>query len=261
MTKIVISFEIGKSLMQGDPFSPILFNMMADVFSKMLIKAANESLISGMLTRFRPGGITSLQYADDTLLFLKNNVEASLNLKWILSIFEKMSGMRINFEKCDLVTINFPEEHANIHSQVFGCEKGKFPLKYLGVSLHFSKLKKEDLQPVIDLILKRPAGWRGRLLSYAARITLIGSCLASIPVYLMSAIKFPSWAMRAINSQMAHCLWDNYEGHCKYHLARLELVAMKKEYGGLGISNIRELNICLSLNMTLIILMSSAVEN
>jgi hypothetical protein len=114
---------------------------------------------------------------------------------------------------------------------------------------------------VIDLILKRPAGWRGRLLSYAARITLIGSCLASIPVYLMSAIKFPSWAMRAINSQMAHCLWDNYEGHCKYHLARLELVAMKKEYGGLGISNIRELNICLSLNMTLIILMSSAVEN
>jgi hypothetical protein len=135
MTKIVISFEIGKSLMQGDPFSPILFNMMADVFSKMLIKAANESLISGMLTRFRPGGITSLQYADDTLLFLKNNVEASLNLKWILSIFEKMSGMRINFEKCDLVTINFPEEHANIHSQVFGCEKGKFPLKYLGFHL------------------------------------------------------------------------------------------------------------------------------
>jgi hypothetical protein len=64
----------------------------------------------------------------------------------------------------------------------------------IGVPLHSSKLTKEYLQPVIDLILKRPTRWRGRgrLSSYAARITLIQSCLASIHVYLLSEIKFPS---------------------------------------------------------------------
>jgi hypothetical protein len=84
--------------------------MIADVFSKMLIKATNGGLISGLLTRFRAGGIISLQYADDTQLFLENDLEKALNLKWVLSIFEQMSGMGINFDKCDLVPINVPEE-------------------------------------------------------------------------------------------------------------------------------------------------------
>lgn len=44
---------------------------------------------------------------------------------------------------------------------------------------------------------------------------------------------------------MAHCLWDNYEGHHKYHLASWDMVTMKKEYGGLGIPNIRDLNLVL----------------
>ena len=44
---------------------------------------------------------------------------------------------------------------------------------------------------------------------------------------------------------MAHCLWDNYEGHFKYHLANWGLVSQKKEYGGLGIPNLVDLNLCL----------------
>jgi hypothetical protein len=53
-----------------------------------------------------------MQYVDDTLLFLKNNLENVVNLKWILSCFEQMSGMRINFHKCDLIAINVEEEEA-----------------------------------------------------------------------------------------------------------------------------------------------------
>jgi hypothetical protein len=64
---------------------------------------------------------------------------------------------------------------------------GSFPIKYLGVPLHHDKLKREDLQPIIDKILKRIARWRGKLLSYAARVPLVKACLASIPVYLLSS--------------------------------------------------------------------------
>jgi hypothetical protein len=38
---------------------------------------------------------------------------------------------------------------------VFGCPMGAFPIKYLGVSLHYSKLRREDLQPLVDKILKK----------------------------------------------------------------------------------------------------------
>jgi hypothetical protein len=46
-----------------------------------------------------------------------------------------------------------------------------------------------------------------------------------------------------MNSQMAHCLWDNYEGHFKYHLANWILVTQKKEYGGLEIPNLAEMSL------------------
>jgi hypothetical protein len=90
--------------------------------------------------------------------------------------------------------------------------------------LHFSKLRKEDLQLVIDKIIKMIAGWKGRLLSYAGRLTLLKACLASIPIYLMSIIKFPKWAINMINSHMAHFLWNNSENKHKYHLAHWQLV-------------------------------------
>jgi hypothetical protein len=33
----------------------------------------------------------------------------------------------------------------------------------LGVPLHFEKLRREDLQPLLDSLLSRMAGWRGKL--------------------------------------------------------------------------------------------------
>jgi len=60
---------------------------------------------------------------------------------------------------------------------IFACPVGNLPIKYLGLPLHFDKLRREDTQPLVDKILKRIAGWRGKLLSYAARLTLIRSCL------------------------------------------------------------------------------------
>jgi hypothetical protein len=200
-------FLTGKGLRQGDPLSPLLFNFVADVFTRMLVKAAQQNLISGLLQRFRDGGVFSLQYADDTLLFMKNDVSQAQNLKWLLSIFEHLSGMRINFNNSDLVPINVPVEEVNVLAQVFGCKVSEFPLKYLGVPLHFSKLRKQDLQPLIDSIIKRIAGWRGRLFNHASRLVLIMSFLASIPIYLLSVLKFPKWTVTTINSQMAHCLW------------------------------------------------------
>lgn len=89
----------------------------------------------------------------------------------------------------------------------------------------------EDLQPLIGKIIKRDGGWRGRLPSFAARVELIKSCLACIPIYLQSVIMFLASAIKIINSRMAHCLWDNYDRHHKYHLANWDLVTLKNSMG------------------------------
>jgi hypothetical protein len=77
------------------------------------------------------------------------------------------------------------------------------------VLLHFDKLRREDIQPVVDKIIKRISGWKGKLLSYGARLAFLKACIASIPIYLMSVIRFPKWAIEAINSQMANFFWND----------------------------------------------------
>jgi hypothetical protein len=44
---------------------------------------------------------------------------------------------------------------------------------------------------------------------------------------------------------MVHCLWNNNAKCHRYHLTSWQCVNMKKEFVGLGIPNIRELNLCL----------------
>ena len=95
-----------------------------------------------------------MQYADDTLLFLENDIEKASTLKWLLVCFEHMFGMKISYDKSDLLTIGMSEDSINAFAKLFCCKKSEFPIMYLGVPLHYSKLNRADLQPVIDKIIK-----------------------------------------------------------------------------------------------------------
>jgi hypothetical protein len=196
-------FKSGKGLRQGNPLSSLLFNLVVDVFTRMLIKTAYRGYISGFMNDMYPEGVISLQYADDILLFLSHGDDSASHLKWLMIYFEKLSGMRINYHKSGMIPINLEEEETQTYAKYFCCKIGKFPVTYLGVPLHHERLRREDIQPVVDKIMKRIVGWKGRLLSYAARLTLLKACVASIPIYLMSIIKFLKWVIKAIYSKMA----------------------------------------------------------
>jgi hypothetical protein len=69
----------------------------------MLQKAANDDLIKGLGSELVPDGVINLQYADDTLLLLDKDEAHARNMKCILTCFEMISGMRMNFHKSELV--------------------------------------------------------------------------------------------------------------------------------------------------------------
>jgi hypothetical protein len=135
-------FKTGKGLRQGDPLAPLLFNLVVNVFSRMLSKAANNGYIAGFRCSSYPEGVLSLQYANDTLIFLSHNVMTACHLKWLMTCFEKMSGMRINFHKSNLTPVNLEEEETKNYVQIFCCKIGTFPFTYLGVPLHYEKNEK-----------------------------------------------------------------------------------------------------------------------
>jgi hypothetical protein len=66
-------FKHGKGLRHGDPLPPLLFNLVINVFTRMLIKASRKGYITGLMSSLYPEGVLSLQYAYDTLLFLEHD--------------------------------------------------------------------------------------------------------------------------------------------------------------------------------------------
>jgi hypothetical protein len=44
---------------------------------------------------------------------------------------------------------------------------------------------------------------------------------------------------------MAHCLWNTNEGRHNYHLVNWKQICMRKEFGGPGVPDWMELNLCL----------------
>jgi hypothetical protein len=183
------TFKTVKGLRQGEPLSPLLFNIVTNALTKMLAKTSSAGFVKGLL-----------QYADDTLLFSSCEPEAIRNLKGILMIFEQVSGMRVNFHKSKMIPMNLDENRYHEIAHILNFPAGNLPCKYLGVPLHYEKLKREDVQPLVDKLMKRMAGWRGKMLAYSSRLVLIKSCLASVLVYLMSFIKFPKWTIRLLES-------------------------------------------------------------
>jgi len=51
-----------KGVRQGDPLSPILFNFAADCLTRMVMKAQNNGLFSGLVEHIIPKGVAILHY-------------------------------------------------------------------------------------------------------------------------------------------------------------------------------------------------------
>ena len=68
--KIGPYFKSGKGVRQGDPLSPLLFNIAADSLAKMISMGQRNSLIRGLIPEYIQNGVALLQYADDTILCL-----------------------------------------------------------------------------------------------------------------------------------------------------------------------------------------------
>jgi hypothetical protein len=118
----------------------------------MLIKVSNANVIRGLCSNLCPRGIICLQYADDTILFSEKDRILVSNLKMVLSCFEQVSGMRIKYDKSELIHLCIHVEEVNAYINIIGYALGKFPIKYLGIPLHYNKLRREDIQPLIDKI-------------------------------------------------------------------------------------------------------------
>lgn len=67
-----------KGLRQGDPMSPILFNIVVDVLQELVCRAISQGELSGVVPNLVDGGLVMLQYADDTVFLIKAGEENAI---------------------------------------------------------------------------------------------------------------------------------------------------------------------------------------
>jgi len=137
-------FQTKKGLRQGDPMSPILFNIVVDMLAIQIARAKEAGQVEGVIPHLIQDGLSILQYADDTMIFMSHDVQKAVNMKLILSTFEQLSGLKINFHKSEIFCFGKARDHEVFYSQLFGCGLGKYPFRYLGLPMHTRKLSNKD---------------------------------------------------------------------------------------------------------------------
>jgi mannosylglycoprotein endo-beta-mannosidase len=204
--------------MQADPLSPLLFNLVADCLAKMVQSSQNNGFIKGLMHDIIPNGIAILQYADDTILCMEDSAKTTQNMKILLYIYEKMSGLKINFNKSEIIMISSDEQKAISYSDMLNCATGTWPIKYLGVPVSGSRLHVTDWMALNEKIMKRLDGWQCASLSYGGKLILLNDCLSSIPTYAMSMYMLLKTVVKKMDATRKRFFWQGNIVKKKYHL-------------------------------------------
>jgi hypothetical protein len=69
----------------------------------LIKRAKDDNQINGVIPHLVEDRLSILQYADDTIIFMDNDLEQAKNTKLFLCVFEQLSGLKINFHTCELI--------------------------------------------------------------------------------------------------------------------------------------------------------------
>jgi retron-type reverse transcriptase len=150
-------FHCRRGVRQGDPLSPLLFVLAADLLQTLINKAKDQSLLNLPLPIEYSKDFPILQYADDTLIVMEGCSRQLFFLKALLNTFASSTGLKVNFQKSMIVPVNVRNEKLNYLAATFGCAIGSLPFTYLGLPLGLTKPKVEEFMPLITRCERRLA--------------------------------------------------------------------------------------------------------
>jgi hypothetical protein len=168
-------FECKRGVRNGDPISPLFYLFGSDLLQSVV----NDLVQSGHM--FMPidtydQDFPIIQYADDTLLILPADRVQLLVLKDLLHKFSLSTGLKINYNKSQLIPINVPHDQVQNLADSIGCQVGVLPFTYLGLPVGTTKPTIAGLSPLVCR-LERKLSSSSSFLSQGARLQLINSAI------------------------------------------------------------------------------------
>jgi hypothetical protein len=200
-------FNIERGCKQGDPLSPYLFLLCAEILA-LLIKG-NKSIkgitIGSLVYKI-------VQYADDTTLVLDGSVSDLQSAIDTLEIFESISGLKINSSKTKLIWIG-KEKYSN---KKLDCSLqlnwGETTFRLLGIlfSVDLDIMADLNYESSLKEITRCASIWSKRKLTIFGKITVVKSIFLGKLNHLLMVLPNPNpTLLKTIESYFYKFIWDN----------------------------------------------------
>ncbi|KAK1631503.1 hypothetical protein QYE76_005818 [Lolium multiflorum] len=129
---------------------------------------------------------------------------------------------------------------------VLQCPIKNFLVQYLGLPLSLVRLSKRDLQPLVDKVAAHVPRWKAGMLERSGRLVLVDSTLTATPIYHLLSLDLPPWFFDKVNKLLRGFFWsastEARRGQCA---VAWDMICSPKILGGLGVKNLRLLNLAL----------------
>nr|GEV66261.1 hypothetical protein [Tanacetum cinerariifolium] len=227
-------FTSDRGLRQGNPISPYLFTLVMEVFTLLMMKNTQNDPQFRYHKGCKELKITHLCFANDLLVLCHGDANPVRTVKRTLEEFSNVSGLIPSINKSTIFfgNVNSEEKQKIIVELPFNV--GKLPVKYLGVPLVTKKLGAKECKQPVDKVKNKVEDWKNKYLSYASRMQLIASVLASIHTYWAVVFILPKSVVKDTDKVLKGFLW------CKGELRRGQAkvswtdICKPKSQGGLG---------------------------
>jgi hypothetical protein len=116
---------------------------------------------------------------------------------------------------------------------------------YFGLPVGASLRRMSTWEPLLESLRKRLGVWGNKYISFGGRVVLLNAVLNAIPVFYLSYLKIPVQLWKKIRRLQREFLWGGRRGRKKISWIKWDTVCLPKKEGGLGVRDIRAVNISL----------------
>ena len=142
-------------------------------------------------------------------------------------------------------SVNVDNDSMDMACNFLNCSKGSVPFKYLGLLVGAKAKSMSTWEPLVEKLSGRLNTWGHKYISFGGRIVLLNSVLNVIPIFYLSFLKLPVQVWKRLVRIQREFLWGGVEGSKKISWVKWESVCRHKSNGGLGIKDIRIMNVSL----------------
>ncbi|XP_074291134.1 uncharacterized protein LOC141617901 [Silene latifolia] len=230
-------FHGKRSLRQGDPLSPLIFVICMEYLSRILDKIQEYTKFKyhPLCGRIK---LNHLAFADDLLLFCRGDRTSIIGLLRAFQSFSRASGLEMNKGKSSIYSNGVDNLVLTDIIKYSGMKHGFLPFNYLGIPISSKKLSVLECNCLVERVVIRIRSIGSRKLSYARRLVLIKSVLATLHNYWAHIFILPSSILKKITQICRNFLWTRLDNDKGSILVSWDQICQTKKHGGLGVTDI-----------------------